>query len=555
MSEPAGGPIETRLAAAMEKVVGVWDVPDPTNGESDPHLHWTTTNLREAIPGVQTPLSWTIWSRVTDDAAREAGYRVGALSRAERVSGMRERERYVRAFYGRAAIQVEFQTTLGDRLPGTTGAQAAESVFGRVPKDLVLAPTTRRYPVIAWRLPLAFAGVPRTLRRFGAEQDAWWKSSVAGVDTLDYPELIDLLVEAARRFERAMSVQTVGIVSTMQALYEAVRQLVETAGAGDLSTLTGASGGAEMAVINDIWRASRRQIEPAEVVRNHGFHGPDEGELSSRVWREDDSPLRRMIEQYATRDDALDPERKEARRRAERGAAERELLDAVPATQRPAARLLLRFARERLPLRGVGKRAFLQVFDVARAASRRAGERLAHDGVLDDPFDVFFLTAPELAGPLPSDARDLVARRREARERYSTLEIPLDWTGMPAASPAESAAGRTGEAGGTLSGLGVSGGVIEGPARVLTSPDFAEVEPDEVLVAHTTDPSWSSIMFLSSALVMDIGGALSHAAVVARELEIPCVVNTQSGTTRIRTGDRVRVDGDAGTVEVLSPAA
>jgi rifampicin phosphotransferase len=167
---------------------------------------------------------------------------------------------------------------------------------------------------------------------------------------------------------------------------------------------------------------------------------------------------------------------------------------------------------------------------------------------------VFFLTAPELAGPLPPDARDLVARRREARERYSTLEIPLDWTGMPAASPAEPAAGRTGEAGGTLSGLGVSGGVIEGPARVLTSPDFTEVEPDEVLVAHTTDPSWSSIMFLSSALVMDIGGALSHAAVVAREIGIPCVVDTRNGTRALKTGDRVRVDGDAGTVEFLGRA-
>ena len=73
----------------------------------------------------------------------------------------------------------------------------------------------------------------------------------------------------------------------------------------------------------------------------------------------------------------------------------------------------------------------------------------------------------------------------------------------------------------------------------------------EVLVAPTTDPSWSAIMFVSSALVVDIGGALSHAAVVARELEIPCVVNTRDGTKAIQTGDRVRVDGEAGTIEIL----
>ena len=71
----------------------------------------------------------------------------------------------------------------------------------------------------------------------------------------------------------------------------------------------------------------------------------------------------------------------------------------------------------------------------------------------------------------------------------------------------------------------------------------------------TTDPSWSSVMFISSALVVDIGGALSHAAVVARELRVPCVVNTRSGSRTIKTGDRIRVNGSSGTVEILERAA
>jgi rifampicin phosphotransferase len=87
--------------------------------------------------------------------------------------------------------------------------------------------------------------------------------------------------------------------------------------------------------------------------------------------------------------------------------------------------------------------------------------------------------------------------------------------------------------------------------RVLESSDTTDFAPDEVLVAPTTDPSWSSIMFVSAALVVDIGGALSHASMVARELGIPAVVNTGDGTRRLRTGDRVRVDGTRGTVEVL----
>jgi pyruvate, water dikinase len=73
-------------------------------------------------------------------------------------------------------------------------------------------------------------------------------------------------------------------------------------------------------------------------------------------------------------------------------------------------------------------------------------------------------------------------------------------------------------------------------------------------VAHTTDPAWAPVMFLAGGLVVDIGGQLSHAAVVARELGIPCVMNTLHGTRALKTGDRCRVDGAAGTVEILSRA-
>jgi pyruvate,water dikinase len=89
---------------------------------------------------------------------------------------------------------------------------------------------------------------------------------------------------------------------------------------------------------------------------------------------------------------------------------------------------------------------------------------------------------------------------------------------------------------------------------VVLEPGDDDIEPDEILVAHYTDPSWSSILFLASALVIDIGGRLSHAAVVSRELGVPCVADTRNGTKIIRTGDLIRVDGTAGTVTVLERA-
>jgi pyruvate,water dikinase len=91
--------------------------------------------------------------------------------------------------------------------------------------------------------------------------------------------------------------------------------------------------------------------------------------------------------------------------------------------------------------------------------------------------------------------------------------------------------------------------------RVIVDPgDTDDFEPGEVLVCRATDPSWAALFYLASAVVIDIGGDMSHGAIVARELGLPAVVNTGDGTTRLCTGDRVRVDGSAGTVIRLPSA-
>jgi pyruvate,orthophosphate dikinase len=97
--------------------------------------------------------------------------------------------------------------------------------------------------------------------------------------------------------------------------------------------------------------------------------------------------------------------------------------------------------------------------------------------------------------------------------------------------------------------------VVEGVARLMLDPENDVLEPGEILVCRTTDPSWASTMMLASALVIDIGGPISHGAIVARELGIPCVIGTRDGTARIRTGDRLRVDGAKGEAVVVSGGA
>jgi phosphohistidine swiveling domain-containing protein len=525
---------------------------DPLHSPSAPATYWTTTNVGEAIPGLQTPLSWSSWCDTGENCGRYAAYELGVFDRTEREVPADVNDRYVRVFYGRAAMQLGFLTTLGDRMPGTTGKQVASQVFGSVPDDIVYAPTRRRYPMIAWRLPYCFLTVPRRVKAAAARTDRWYRATLPRVPELDLPGALDLYRDAHQRHVDLVALQTIALFAVVQPLYDAVSRLVAATGVGDLGTLSG-SGGPEMNVVIDIWLASRGELAIEQVLAAHGFHGPLEGELSSHVWREDSRPLERMIDEYRRLDASADPRRQAERLRVQRAEMARAVIAAVPTAARPAVRGLLAIAGRGILLRGVAKRSFLQAFDTCRAAARRAGELLAANGTIGQPEDVFYLVADELTRPGGGDLVELVAQRRQRRARYEALlPLPETWRGLPPAIPRDTAPDPSQE---TVTGIGVSAGRVEGVARVLTTPDFDEVTPGEILVAPTTDPGWSSVMFISSALVVDIGGALSHAALVAREMGIPCVVNTRDGTRAIRTGDRVQVDGGAGTVEILERAA
>jgi phosphohistidine swiveling domain-containing protein len=525
---------------------------DNLNGPSPEGVHWSTDNVGEAVPGVMSPLQASIWEVVGERTTRGSLVEIGALSPREGAVPTRLEDRVVRVFCGRLALQVELLTLLGDRLPGTSGQDMAAALFGSVPDDIEYRPTLRRYPAIAWKLPKTFLTMPRRLRVEPPRIQAWWQRSLRDLEAADIGRAHAILREALTEFEQALLLQSVAVVGHAQLIHEALAQLIGRAGVGDMGALSG-SGGAEMAVISDIWRASRGELSVAEVLGSHGFHGPLEGDMSSVVWREDPAPLKRMIAEYRRLDDDADPRLREQRARARLPALQAEVLAALPRSQRPGARMVLALAAKRIPLRGVAKRSYLQGIDVIRASARRIGADLVDAGEFNEADDVFSLTISELTGTLPADVRGLIDKRRRRREEYRQVAIPGAWKGQ--VEPFAPVAVDRSDDAQIVAGIGVSGGVVEGVARVVTDPTFAEVAPGEILIAPTTDPGWASIMFLSAGLVVDMGGPLSHAAVVARELGLPCVVNTRTGTQRLRTGDRVRVDGDAGTVEVLAPPA
>jgi pyruvate,water dikinase len=524
-------------------------ISDPINTDKGvAGTYWTTANVGEAMPGVQTPLSWTVWQHKLDHGMREAGYAMGILDAAERVDVLAP---IVDVFFGRTAVKVNFFTLFGDRAPGTSGAELAKTYFGSVPPDLTLAPTRRRYPMIALRTPVSFARIAGKVRKFAAEQDIWWTARLAEVPLLDLAGARRLLAAAEARHDEAVVMQCVSTLVAIQPVYDELVKLAARSGA-DLSALSAVPGGPEMDVIADIWRASRGVLSVSEVLARHGFHGPNEGELSARVWREDPAPLSAMIAQYAARSDADDPVADHRARRAARTAMERDLIASLPRILRPQARAVLALARRRIPLRGLAKRSMLQSFDVARAAARQIGDHLVREGILAESDDVFFFTVEELADPAFCPDRALANERRSVHYRYRQLALPGSWSATP--TPVAVNDHSTPGDGDCIDGVGVSAGSVTGPARVLLAPDFGAVEQGEILVAPHTDPSWCSVMFLSAALVVDIGGALSHTALVARELSLPCVVNTGDGTRRIHTGDLIRVDGVSGKVEILDRA-
>ena len=530
-------PTRSQVEAALNR----YDDWDPLNTRTDPNLHWATSNMGEAMPGTQTPLSWTVWAHGVEESPRDAAYRLGALTRYERHAPTDPEQRCLRAFYGRPALNAEFLATIGNRTPGTTGQATVSSLLGRAPESIDYRASRRRYPIIAVRMPILFLCTPPRIRRFGRDQDAWYRTTIAGIPDLDIGGATATLRQAWDRHVAALCVQTSAILGVMQPLYEVATGIATRFG-GDASMLTGPPGGAEMAVVADIWAMSRERLSLDEFLLRHGFHGPAEGELSSRVWREDPTPLLAMVEAYRAKDESQNPQRLDGKRRRRHATAEQTVLTSAPGPLRIPLRLALRLIRTRLPMRGMAKRSFLQAFDVVRATARRLGELWCAAGILDRHDDVFFLTFEELCAGPPADARELVTRRRDRHAAYCEMDLPSDWRGAPTVVLAKTAEPEPG--GDVVTGIGVSAGIVEGRARVMMSPDFASVQAGEILVAPATDPSWSSIMFIAAGLVVDIGGALSHAAVVAREMGQPCVVNTRNGTKRIRTGDQIRGNVD-----------
>lgn len=526
------------------------------NDRSYPGSHWSTTNIGEAFPGVLTPLSWSVWGPATERCTRRALHTIGLLCSDEVPRPPTTEQRLLGIFYGRPALRIEFFCMLGDRTPGANSAAISEQMFSFTPEAYVSRPQRLVYPRVGVKLPMAFVRAPRAVAAERPRTEEWWRRSVAAVATVDETSARGQFAEALARYEAVAYLHVAALFSAIQPVYDLVTKLAASAGVDPRRLMQAYGHHEESAMVKDLWDCSRDRLTLDAFLSRHGYHGPWEGELSAVVWREDSTPIERLLDGYRGKSDGADPATGHAAGVAQRQAAEGEFLAALPRWRRASGRIALKLGAHYVPLRSSGKVMFVQSLDVARAAARRLGEHLAAEKRLAEREDVFFLTASELADSRLGDVRELVEARRAERERYAALELPTSWSGMPQpiariqhdpdADPPTTP---------VLTGIGASPGIVEGRVRVLLDPAFTEIEDGEILVAPTTDPSWASVIFLAAALVVDMGGMLSHAAVVAREMGVPCVMDTRTGTRALHDGDVCRVDGSTGRIEILQRSA
>jgi len=258
------------------------------------------------------------------------------------------------------------------------------------------------------------------------------------------------------------------------------------------------------------------------LIADCGHRGPGETELSNPVYADAPELLLRSV----------------------MGSVGIDTAPPAATVRTPLGRALIRVAVTALARRERGRDVCMQVTYELRLALGEWGRRLAERGVIESANDVHYLSIDETYYP-PADSKERVTRRRAERKRLAALDYPVHFR-QPWTPPVDTDPNRDQ----VISGLAVSPGVARGKVRIMVDADD-DFESGEILVANVTDTGWTPFFGCAAAVVTNVGGMLSHAAIVAREFGVPAVVNTQTATQRLINGQLVEVDGTAGTVRVI----
>jgi len=258
-----------------------------------------------------------------------------------------------------------------------------------------------------------------------------------------------------------------------------------------------------------------------------GHRGPAELEMLSTSYADDPELLIRMVAKAMDGPPAPQPSHAP-----------------IPLRAKLVAALAVRQLRDREVRRDKVVRANW----VLRGLLREYGRRLTEAGVFSSAEDAFYLSVDEVDAP-PPDVAELVARRRAEQRKLVGVIPPTVFSGnwQPALTAPSALV-----SGDTLRGVGVCGGKVRGRVRIVRPETIDDLQPNEILVAEVTDVGYTAAFCYAAAVVTELGGPMSHAALVAREFGFPCVVDVQDATRRLPSGALIEVDGSTGEIRVLN---
>lgn len=298
------------------------------------------------------------------------------------------------------------------------------------------------------------------------------------------------------------------------------------------------------------------QTAVATFLEKYGMRGLGEIDFGRPRWRDNPAPIFRTLQSYLQiTDPDQAPEAVFARGAAEAETAVNQMTAALKQTRhgRIRAKLLpsaVRRLRALAGLRESPKFLIISLFGHLRRALEPIAADLAAQGIIAQPDDIFFLYVDDLAaiaaGQTEGWQEHIQARRARYDREKQRRQIPNLLLSDGTAVYEGTASGD-----GDLSGTPVSPGSVEGIVHIVLDPHQAQLSPGEILVCPGTDPAWTPLFLAAGGLITEVGGLMTHGSVVAREYGIPAVVGVHQATTRLQTGQRIRLDGSSGQIEIL----
>ena len=377
-----------------------------------------------------------------------------------------------------------------------------------------------------------------------AMQTTWWLNEQLR-DWLGEKNAADTLTQSVpHNVTSEMGLSLLDVADVIRLHPEVVAFLHDVGDEGFLDELAKLAGGQEA---RDAIRA---------YLDKYGMRCIGEIDITRPRWSERPTTLLPMILTNIKNFEPGAGERRFEQGRQEAWKKEQELLErlrALPDGERKAeeTKRMIDRVRTFIGYREYPKYGMVSRYFVYKQALLDEAERLVRADVLGEKEDIFFLRFSELQDVVHTNQVDdeLIRQRKEAFRSYQALTPPRVLT-----SDGEAIAGtyrRDDLPTGALVGLPVSAGTVEGRARVILDMAEADLEPGDILVTAHTDPSWSPLFVAITGLVTEVGGLMTHGAVIAREYGLPAIVGVENATRLIRDGQRIRVHGTDGYIEIL----